>query len=247
MNDRLKRYKEVSYLYWNEQYKKIGWPVVHNAGSKQKTIDLAEKEMDLFLYPTKEKCKSLIEDKENNPYPTFTSDFYKHPSIDELGINREKALDYGCGSLGRYTIALKKYFNYVYGLDVSSEAIRLAKKEVLERSVKGVYFILNDGLSIPYPSNFVDFIFSNLVLQHIGNKDANKQIAKEFVRVLKSGGAFRLEYLDSSSKKGDDFFSPVEGNGFTQDEIIQMYKPLGIEVICMTEEKPYLWVTGIKK
>jgi SAM-dependent methyltransferase len=236
-------YKIGAHQYWNEEYQKNGWKVVHDAGGLEKTNMLAIREIDLFLWPTKEKCEALLNDKENNPWPTFNSNFYTHPSIDELRIERKTCLDYGCGALGRYSFALSNVFDAVYGVDISSEAIADAKNRVNKHFKNSPKFLLCDGVSLKFPSNFFDFVFSNLVLQHIGNKDVILALCKEFARCLKPGGAARLEFLDGTQDKGDKFYSVVEGNGMKVEEIKSVFEESGCKLIHATEGHPYLWVT----
>lgn len=245
---RLSTYRAQSSRYWNKEYKNMGWKVTHNAGSREKTVLLAKREIDLFLWPTKEKLEALFADEENNPYPTFSKDFLNHLSIDEYldNLSEKTVLDYGCGSLARYSIALSEHFKYVWGIDISSEAINLAKKEVKSLDVKNVTFMQNDGVSINFPPNVFDFIFSNLVLQHIGNIEVNYKLASEFIRVLKPGGVMRLEYLDGSQRKDDSHAHPAEGNGITREDLAEMYKDPSVEIVSISEGFPWLWITVVK-
>jgi SAM-dependent methyltransferase len=238
-------YKIGAHEYWNGEYKANGWKVVHDAGGLEKTNLLALREIDLFLWPTEDKCIALLNDKENNPWPTFTSNFHTHPSIDELKVKRKTCLDYGCGALGRYSFALSNYFDNVYGVDISSEAIADARQRN-NKSFKNTHFLVCDGVSLKFAPNFFDFIFSNLVLQHIGNKDVILGLCREFARCLAPGGVARLEFLDGSQDKGDKFYSVVEGNGMKVEEIKTVFEENGCKLIHATEGHPYLWVT-IKK
>lgn len=238
------RYKTEASNYWNNEYRSVDWKVVHNAGSKEKTIILAEREMDLFLTPTKEKCEVLLEDKDGNPFPTFTPDYWKHPAIsDFIDMSKSVCLDFGCGSLARYSMALSKYFHSVFGVDVSSEAISKARQTITQ---KNIFLSVIDGVNLRFPPNFFDFIFSNLVLQHIGDLNTHKSLVSEFARVLKPGGVFRLEYLDGSQRKPDWFTSVVEGTGFSVQELTDLYAQQGIRIVCGTEGHPYTWITGVK-
>lgn len=242
-DERKSFYKGIAKKYWDVQYLTEGWKTVHDAGGLDKTEDLAEREIDLFLWPTQEKTESLICDKENNPYPTMTGDMWKHPPL-PLDLSNFVALDYGCGGLARYTASLSKYFKFVCGVDVSSEAIVMAKNRIKQRKLKNnISLSVCDGVSLSFPSNYFDFIFSNLVLQHIGNKEVLSNLASEFARTLKPGGIARLEYLDSTQKKQENFFSPVEGNGVTLEEVSSWFDKYSCKVVCHTESFPWLWIT----
>ncbi len=246
MNNLDKSYKKVANLYWDEEYKKNGWKITYNAGSKELTEELAIKEIDLFLTPTKDKIETLKKDA-GNPYPTFTNDFDKHPSIQELNIKMDRCLDYGCGSLARYSIALSNYFKEVYGVDIANQAIIDGKKNVAQSNRNNVKLMMCDGLSLRFPDKYFDFAFSNLVLQHIGYKAGTLQITKEIGRCLKVGGAARLEYLPSKHYKGESFFHVAEGNGVSVGELSEVLKEVNCEIVCSTEQDPYLWITMVKK
>lgn len=250
MSDNLKEYyKKTASHYWDTEYKQNGYKVVHDAGTEEKTFALAAREVDFFLWPTKDKSESLLNDKENNPYPTFGDDFcFVHKDVElQKPLSECTVLDYGCGILGRYTFALSKYFKQVIGVDIASEAVVGARKKQKELGIKNVRFVQNDGLSIPLANNSVDFIFSNLVLQHIGYIGAHRKIIAEFARVLNSGGKARLEYLSSSEARHNDFFSVVEGLGIKTEDLVAAYGECGIDVISLSDKFPYMWVTLCKR
>jgi SAM-dependent methyltransferase len=243
-DEQLDLYSRIAQAYWNNEYTiNDTRHVVHNAGSDLKTILLAEREIDLFLFPTEEKCLSLLSDKKLNPFPTFCESFSEHPPVD---TKFDAVLDYGCGGFARYSIVLSKYFKKVYGVDISSEAIKLGKARLRDKKIKNVILMCNNGIKIPIGDNSVNFIFSNLVLQHIGNLEVLKLLAYEFCRVLKPGGMVRLEYLDGSSRKNDYHQSPVEGNGISKEELEKIYDEVGMKTVCVTEDKGCTWITARK-
>lgn len=96
------------------------------------------------------------------------------------------ALDFGCG-IGRLTRALSKYFKKIYGVDISPSMIELANK--YNKYPDKCDYILNDkdDLSI-FKDNSFDFIYTNIVLQHIPDKKIIKNYLIEFLRILKPEG-----------------------------------------------------------
>ena len=96
-------------------------------------------------------------------------------------INPKKILELGCGE-GSLTYEIKVITDaQVYGLDISSSSIKLAKKKgIIARKAD-----LNKG--IPFKDNVFDLVFSNQVIEHIYNTDV---FLKESFRVLKKGGYF---------------------------------------------------------
>lgn len=94
-----------------------------------------------------------------------------------------RVLDFGCG-VGRLSRALRFYFEEVYGVDISDEMIRLAKKHT-----PSCKFLVNqtDDLRL-FQDNFFDFVYSNIVLQHQRSRDLAKAYVREFIRVIRPGG-----------------------------------------------------------
>jgi ubiquinone/menaquinone biosynthesis C-methylase UbiE len=92
-----------------------------------------------------------------------------------------KILDIGVG-VGRVArfIAEKKY--QVYGIDISPTMIELARE--INRNFSNLEFTVNDGKSIPFPSNYFDLAYSVLVFQHLP-EDIAKRYFLEVRRVLK--------------------------------------------------------------
>jgi SAM-dependent methyltransferase len=103
----------------------------------------------------------------------------------KVNIKNEKALDFGCG-VGRLSQALAKYFNEVTGVDIAQSMIEMAGKYNAHKD-KCKYILNTDSDLKRFPDNNFDFIYSNIVLQHINPKYSVEYIS-EFVRVLSSGG-----------------------------------------------------------
>lgn len=102
-----------------------------------------------------------------------------------------RALDFGCG-VGRLSNALRLYFGDVWGVDVSSGMVELARRYVTSCS-----FVVNqsDNLS-QFGNDSFDFIYSNIVLQHQPSKEIARSYIREFVRLLKPEGmaVFQMPY-----------------------------------------------------
>jgi len=102
-----------------------------------------------------------------------------------IKIGKDKALDFGCG-VGRLTQALARYFNNCYGVDISQGMLNLANR--YNQYGKRCKYILNcsNDLRI-FSDNTFDFIYSNIVLQHIPPQYSLNYI-KEFIRIIKPDG-----------------------------------------------------------
>ena len=107
--------------------------------------------------------------------------------IAELGVEPRlgAALDFGCG-VGRICQALGDHFDKVWGVDIASPMIELANA----RNTHGdkVEYVLNTAGRLPmFAAGSIDFVYSNLVLQHMRPEFARGYI-QEFMRVLAPGG-----------------------------------------------------------
>lgn len=242
MNDREEAYKKSAQNYWNETYAREGYVAANDVGSEKKTVDLALKEMRFFLKPSMLHDKLAAKLKLETP--SFGDDYNKHPDF-----TREKvsALDFGTGFMGRYARALKKCgFEEVTGVDVSTLAIHCAAEA---NDGMGINFKSIDGVDLlgVVPESSIDFAFSNWVFQHIGAKDVIKGLVDQIFKVLKPGGMVRLEFAGRAQVKPDEHLSPYHGNGFTSQEIREVFEKCGYEVLCITEpEETFLWVSAVK-
>lgn len=96
------------------------------------------------------------------------------------------ALDFGCGT-GRLTQALAYHFEQVYGVDISQSMISQAKK-ALDLSVTNIHYKHNPNPDLRLlESDTFDFIYSNIVLQHIATRYQLRYL-NEFARLVKVGG-----------------------------------------------------------
>lgn len=101
-----------------------------------------------------------------------------------LDCPRHRALDFGCG-VGRLTRPLASYFTKVTGIDIAPSMI--AQARALDRECR-CQFILNERADLSlFSDNGFDFIYSNLVLQHM-RPDYSTAYIREFCRVLAPGG-----------------------------------------------------------
>lgn len=111
-------------------------------------------------------------------FPDVTRPFV-YNSIDYSRLKTARLLDLGCG-YGKDLEYFKKQGSEVYGIDISSEMIKLARERVpCAHLARGSF----DNL--PYPENHFDFIFSRYALQHSHNLEGT---FKEAHRVLRQGG-----------------------------------------------------------
>lgn len=113
-----------------------------------------------------------------------------------LPIKKNRVLDFGCG-VGRLSQSLALYFYKVDGVDIAPSMIELAN-QYNQHAGKCSYFVNDkDDLSL-FSDNSFDFIYSNIVLQHMDPVYAKRYI-QEFYRVLVPNGV--LIFQIPSEKK----------------------------------------------
>ena len=113
----------------------------------------------------------------------------------ELGIRPTgRALDFGCG-IGRLTQALAEYFDEVVGVDVAASMIDLARER--NQFEDRCRYVVNarEDLSLFDDASF-DFIYSQIVLQHVG-PDLAKRYIREFIRILRPTGVAMFQLPSS--------------------------------------------------
>jgi SAM-dependent methyltransferase len=109
--------------------------------------------------------------------------------LDGVGLSLnpdDSVLDIGCG-IGRITRALASRVKRVYGLDVSSEMLKLAKQH--NSDLRNVEWLHGDGHSLSaLGDSSVDGCFSYVVFQHIPDPDITLNYVREMGRVLRADG-----------------------------------------------------------
>lgn len=143
-------------------------------------------------------------------------------------------LDFGCG-VGRLTRALASRFTSCYGVDISERMIENARQ--LNLDCVNCQFLVNtvDNLRI-FPDDSFDMIYTNLVLQHIPQRETIKSYIKDFVRILKPDGVavFQLPSHISLRRQVQPrrrAYTMLRALGFPHT---LLYKRLGLNPMKMT-------------
>ncbi|MFH1111519.1 MAG: class I SAM-dependent methyltransferase [Patescibacteria group bacterium] len=91
-------------------------------------------------------------------------------------------LDAGCGT-GRHSNYLADQGFKVHGIDVSSEAVKIAEAN---KQNDAVDYSVGSLIDLPFSSNSMDFILANHSLEYASDEDVRKSV-KKLDAVLKSG------------------------------------------------------------
>jgi len=94
-------------------------------------------------------------------------------------------LDAGCGT-GRHSQLLAKNGFSVYGIDISDQAIQLARAN---KNGYTVDYIVGSLTDLPYPQDSMDFILANHSLEYASKEDVQRSFAK-LDNVLRQGRIF---------------------------------------------------------
>jgi len=109
-------------------------------------------------------------------------------------FNVDSCLDLGSG-WGNLTFALANFFKEVYSLEAVKNKLIFQSIRQQQEKIPNIKFIRADWLDLPFPSNCLDLVAANGVLEWVGLSDHSKkvrslqlQFLKEVNRVLKPSG-----------------------------------------------------------
>ena len=159
----------------------------------------------------------------------------------KLDCKKDKILDIGCGS-GAISLALAKNLekSYIYGIDISKEAIILSKRNKEKLNLQNVFFFESDIFSNVSEQNF-DIIVSNPpYIDEVEMKTLEKELSFEPQNALyggKDGLFFYREIINNSlyflSEKGVLAFEI----GYNQMEIISnLLIEKGFEILLQKKD-----------
>ncbi len=172
-------------------------------------------------------------------------------------------LEIGVGT-GRLASCASHMVPQVCGIDISEEVIGRALIHLNSVGCKNVELKANDGQTIPYPDNYFDWVYSLIVFIHIPSKAIVQKYIGETLRVLKGGGAARIQlrYAGLLRLKGKDYSEIDEtwdfkkGCSWTRIEAYRLFRKAGFKVLRVNRDyrnswqkeksKTQLWVTAMK-
>jgi arsenite methyltransferase len=152
----------------------------------------------------------------------------------------ETVLDLGSGGGIDVLLSAKRVGStgLAYGLDMTDEMLDLARRNQAEAGVTNVQWVRGHIEQIPLPSDSVDVIISNCVINLSGDKP---QVLREAARVLKPGGRFAVSDViadpDMDQVTRDDMaaYTGCIAGALTRDEFIDALTAAGLTDITITE------------
>ena len=121
----------------------------------------------------------------------------------------ETVLDLGSGGGIDVLLSARRVgpTGFAYGLDMTDEMLALAEKNRIEAGVPNARFLKGYIEEIPLPSNSVDVVISNCVI----NLSADKpRVLSEAFRVLKPGGRFAVSDIVTRGAAPDAIMKSME-------------------------------------
>ena len=141
--------------------------------------------------------------------------------LKSTGLGDRSVLDIGCSS-GIITSFLADFSGPIVGVDIDTEALRLARGEPKKANLD---FIVMSGSTLDFPADSFDVVICNQVYYWLEDPD---QLMAEIYRVLKSGGAcflaavnkytwweaqYRLPFVSFLPKRLADVYVRAAGKG----------------------------------
>ena len=119
-----------------------------------------------------------------------------------------------------------------YGLDMTDDMLTLARRNAEEAGVKNVEFLRGRIEEIPLPSNSVDVVISNCVINLSGDKGT---VLREAFRVLKPGGRFAVSDVVVRGELPEDVKASMElwvgcvAGAVEEGEFVRLLEAAGFE------------------
>ena len=98
-----------------------------------------------------------------------------HETIVDVGVNTEEYSD------------TDNYLEKFYAYPDKITAVALGDLAPLAKRYPHIRTVLGDGRKLSFPDNTFDIAYSNAVIEHVGNRDDQKQFLSELYRVSSRG------------------------------------------------------------
>ncbi|HTK48433.1 MAG TPA: arsenite methyltransferase [Gemmatimonadaceae bacterium] len=129
-----------------------------------------------------------------------------------------------------------------YGLDMTDEMLALALENTAKAGVRNVEFLKGHIEAIPLPSNTVDVIISNCVINLSGDK---RRVLAEAFRVLRPGGRFAVsdvvvrDGLPRAVRESMALWTGCVGGALEEREFLALLEEVGFERATIEPTRVY--------
>jgi arsenite methyltransferase len=129
-----------------------------------------------------------------------------------------------------------------YGLDMTDEMLALALENAAKAGARNVEFLKGHIESIPLPSNTVDVIISNCVINLSGDK---RSVLAEAFRVLRPGGRFAVsdvvvrDGLPPAVRESMALWTGCVGGALEEREFLALLEDVGFERASIEPTREY--------
>lgn len=121
----------------------------------------------------------------------------KNIQFNKSFLKNKNCLDLGCGA-GRHVVYFNENGLFTYGIDISIEALKIAKELLKSKNInKNKYKLIQSDTSlIPIDDNSIDYIVSHAVLDSMPRENAYQTIS-EVERILKKRSICYFDFIGS--------------------------------------------------
>jgi len=179
-------------------------------------------------------------------------DFVRYLKKQKQDLANMTALDIGTGT-GKNAIYLAENMKTVSGIDVSIQAIRIAKERARNAGLEVVFECGSVAQKLPYGDVSFDVVIDTMVT-HCLSLDERRTYHDELLRILKPGGFWFIKTLGKTGDKNakelinrfpgkdtDSYIMPEMGHQetvFTKETFLEQYSR-GFDLISYEEEFGY--------
>lgn len=163
-------------------------------------------------------------------------------------------LEAGGGS-GRFGLKITQDFpdGKIVIIDIVDSSLNLIKKLAEEMGLKNVSVCKNDVLSLSFPNNHFDMVFSDAVIQHVPD---DRQAVGEMMRVLKPGGVLIISAVNFWNfhtlykiwlKLAGRQYEYKSERAYSKKELRRLLEDQGMEIIAEDGFYPAYGILRLKK